>query len=746
LLPNLCSLLFYVLIKEGRAVQTETCVLTEASLLIETSLLSAKIPPRVERLEELAYNFWWSWHREARDLFKMLDYSLWRSTGHNPVKMLLEMSPGQLEERASDPLFLRQYDAAMMALDRDLCNGHLWFPEKYPDLTDRPIAYFSAEFGLHQSLPIYSGGLGVLAGDHCKEASDIGLPLVAVGFLYEMGYFRQHITADGWQEAIYPRFNPEEVAIRRALDKSGVPLCVPVEVGDRIVHLQIWNVQAGRVGLYLMDADNEMNAPWDRELTARLYGGDQEMRIQQEIVLGIGGVRVLRAMDINPVAFHLNEGHSAFLVLERVRELVEAGQTFDDACQAVRVTSVFTTHTPVAAGHDVFPFHLVERYFYSYWPQLGMSRERFLELGSHEGGFNMTVLSLRMCGQANGVSKLHGEVSRRMWQSVWPDRPAEEVPISHVTNGIHVPAWVGEAVNRVYRKYLGPDWIERHDDPALWERVLDIPDDELWTAHLYLKRKLMSFIRERARRRRVENRVNAEQVLGAGTFLDPDALIIGFARRFATYKRATILFHDLDRLKQLLHDRYRPVQFIFAGKAHPDDEGGKRLIQQIYNVARDPVIGGRIAFIDDYDLQVARYLVQGVDVWLNTPLRPLEASGTSGQKAAANGIPSLSILDGWWAEGYNGANGWAVETPEYEDQWAREAADAQAVYRLLEEEVVPLFYKRDTDDVPRGWVQVMKEAIRTVVPVFCTRRMVKEYTERCYVPAAECALKAEHEG
>lgn len=725
--------------------QTEACIATEAPLRAKTSSLSTKIPPRIGRLDELAYNFWWSWHREARDLFKTLDYSLWRSTGHNPVKMLLEMSPGQLEELASDPLFLRQYDAVMMALDRDLSNGHLWFPEKYPDLTDRPIAYFSAEFGLHQSLPIYSGGLGVLAGDHCKEASDLGLPFVAVGFLYEMGYFRQHITADGWQEAIYPRFNPKEVAVRTALDESGVSLCVPVEVGDRVVYLQVWSVQAGRVSLYLMDADNEMNAPWDRDLTARLYGGDQEIRIQQEIVLGIGGVRILRAMGIDPVVFHLNEGHSAFLVLERVREMVEAGQSFDDACPVVRATNVFTTHTPVPAGHDVFPFHLVERYFHNYWPQLGLSREQFLELGNHEGGFNMTVLALRMCGQTNGVSKLHGGVSRRMWQPVWPDKPEEEVPISHITNGIHVPAWVGEAMNRIYRKYLGPDWIERHDDPVLWERILDVPEEELWTAHLRLKRKLMSFIRERARRRRVENRLNAEQVLGAGTFLDPDALIIGFARRFATYKRATILFHDLDRLKQLIHDRYRPVQFIFAGKAHPDDEGGKRLIQQIYNVTRDSVIGGRIAFIDDYDLQVARYLVQGVDVWLNTPLRPMEASGTSGQKAAANGIPSLSILDGWWAEGYNGANGWAVETPEYGDQLAQEVADAQAVYRLLEEEVVPLFYRRDTDDVPRGWVQVMKEAIRTVVPVFCTRRMVKEYTERFYVPAAERASEAEQE-
>ena len=703
----------------------------------ETSSLSAKIPPRITRLEELAYNFWWSWHRQARDLFKMLDYPLWRSTGHNPVKMLLDVSSERLEELTTDPLFLRQYDAVLIALDSDLNNGHLWFPSQYPDLTAHPIAYFSAEFGLHQSLPIYSGGLGVLAGDHCKEASDIGLPFVAVGFLYEMGYFRQHITADGWQEAIYPRFKPEEVAIREALCDDGTCLFVPVEVGDRTVHLQVWHIQVGRTHLYLMDADNDLNAPWDRELTARLYGGDHEMRIRQEIVLGIGGLHVLRALDVEPLIFHLNEGHSAFLVLEHARELVKAGQSFDEARQVVQATTLFTTHTPVPAGHDVFPFNMIEKYFHAYWPHLGLSREQFLELGSHAGGFNMTALALHMCGQSNGVSKLHGEVSRRMWQSVWPDSPVEQVPISYVTNGIHVPAWVGEATNKIYRKYLSPDWIERQDDPALWERILDVPDEELWAVHLHLKRKLTSLIRERARQRRVERKMNAEQVLCAGTFLDPDALIIGFARRFATYKRATLIFHDLERLKRLLHDRYRPVQFIFAGKAHPADDEGKRLIQHIYNAARDPAMGGRIAFIDDYDLQVARYLVQGVDVWLNTPRRPHEASGTSGQKAAANGIPNLSVLDGWWAEGYNGANGWAIESKQAcDDPAAQDAVDAEELYRLLEDEVAPLFYKRDADDVPRGWVQVMKEAIRTAVPVFCTRRMVKEYTERFYVPAA----------
>ena len=710
----------------------------------ESMSLAAKIPQRLSRLEELAYNFWWSWHREARDLFKMLDYPLWRSTSHNPVQMLLEVSQERLEKLASDPLFLRQYDAVLMALDTDLKNGHLWFPAEYPELTDHPIAYFSAEFGLHRSLPIYSGGLGVLAGDHCKEASDLGLPFVAVGFLYEMGYFCQRITPDGWQEASYPRFRPARAAIREARGEDGECLCVPVEVGDRTVHVEVWHARVGRAHLYLMDADNERNAPWDRELTRRLYGGDQEMRIQQEIVLGIGGLHVLRALDIDPLVFHMNEGHTAFLVLERAHELVERGMTFEEAREVVGETSIFTTHTPVPAGHDVFHFHLLDKYFHNYWDRLGLEREQFLELGSHDGdrqGFNMTALALRMCDHRNGVSKLHGQVSRQMWHPLWPDaEEVEDVPIAHVTNGIHVPAWIGGAMHRLYRKYLSPDWIQRHDDPVLWERILEVPDEELWNAHVHLKGKLMTFVRERARRRRIRGAITPEQVLCAGTLLDPDALTIGFARRFATYKRATLLFRDLDRLKRLLHDRYQPVQFVFAGKAHPADEGGKQLLQQIYNIAKDQTTGGRIAFIEDYDLQVARYLVQGVDVWLNTPRCPHEASGTSGQKVALNGIPNLSVLDGWWAEGYNGANGWAITNEEEcEDVAAQDAADAEALYRLLEHEVIPLFYERDPDDVPRAWVHVMKEAIRTAVPVFCTRRMVKQYTENFYVPAARRA-------
>ena len=710
----------------------------------KTSTLD-KIPPRIVRIEELANNLWWSWHREARDLFKMLDHPLWRSTDQNPVEMLRKISPERLEEVVKDPLFLRQYDAVMMALDSDIKNGHLWFPKEHPDLTDEVIAYFSAEFGLHQSMPIYSGGLGVLSGDHCKESSDIGLPLIAVGFLYEMGYFRQRITADGWQEAVYPRFQTEKVAVREVLCDDGTCFYVPVEIGDRTVQLQIWEVQVGRVKLYLMDSHHNLNAPWDRELTARLYGGDQEMRIQQEMVLGIGGLRVLRELGIEPSVYHLNEGHSAFLVLERARELVESGMAFEEAREAVRATSVFTTHTPVPAGHDVFPFHLIDKYFNTYWPKLGLTREEFLRLGSVEDdrrGFNMTVLALKMSGRRNGVSELHGEVSRKMWHSLWPEQPVEEVPIEHITNGVHIPSWIGGSMNRLYRKYLGHDWIEHHDDAVLWERVLDIPDEELWNVHLHLRRKLMTLIRERAREQRMQRQMSPEQVLSAGTFLDPEALTIGFARRFTTYKRATLLFRDFERLKRLLHDPYRPVQIVFSGKAHPADDPAKQMLQHVYNVARDATIGGRVAFIGDYDMQVARYLIQGVDVWLNTPRVPREASGTSGQKAAANGVPNLSVLDGWWAEGYNGANGWAIEPDQqFDDPEAQDAADVEALYEVLENEVVPLYYKRDADDVPRGWVRMMKEAIRTALPIFCTRRMVKEYTEKLYVPSIEDARK-----
>ncbi len=715
----------------------------------ESPIIKDKLPPRLACLEELAYNFWWSWHRSARDLFKQLDRTLWATTRHNPVRILLETPQQNLERLTHDPSFLRDYDAVIRELRQEIQNGDAWYKQTYPELYHSPIAYFSAEFGLHTSLPIYSGGLGVLSGDHTKEASDLGLPFVAVGFLYEQGYFRQRLDHSGWQEAIYPPLNPKEVALRQITAEDDACGAILVDVGDRTICLQLWEALVGRARLYLIDAGVEENAPWDRQLTARLYGGDHEMRIQQEILLGIGGVRVLRALGIEPQVWHINEGHSAFMVLERMREYAAQGMGFDEAQRRVRASTVFTTHTPVPAGHDAFDFGLIDKYFRDFWPQLGLDRDEFLALGSYDAGhypaFNMTKLALMMSDHTNGVSELHGQISRRMWRTLWPDRPVKDVPIGSVTNGVHLSSWTGAAMHRLYRRYVSPDWVQRQDDPMLWSRIDEIPDSELWEAHVYLKRKMFSTIRERARQDWINRATPPEQLLASGIFLDPDALVVGFARRFATYKRANLIFQDVERLLRLVHDPYRPIQFIFAGKAHPADDPGKLTLQQIYNYTRDPRFGGRIALVEDYDMHIARYLVQGVDVWLNTPRRPNEASGTSGMKAAFNGVLNLSILDGWWAEAYNGRNGWAIH-PETETDGMldQDQADAGALYNVLEEQVVPLYYQRDRDYVPRGWVAMMRESIRTVGPSFSTRRMVKEYTERYYVPAlkASMALKS----
>ena len=722
----------------------------------ELTAIQTKLTPRLQRLEELAYNFWWSWHRASRDLFKQLDRRLWTTTRHNPVRILLETPADNIQAKTSDPLFLRDLDAMLLELDADIQSHSLWYTHKYPDFREHTIAYFSAEFGLHTSLPIYSGGLGILSGDHIKETSDLGLPFVAVGFLYEQGYFRQRFDHSGWQQAIYPLLNSDEVALRPArcahgcAGSSAADCPLTLTIGDRQVYLRIWEARVGRTRLYLMDANVEQNAPWDRQLTARLYGGDREMRLQQEIILGIGGVQVLRALDIQPRVWHINEGHSAFMTLERMKEYVAQGMDFAQAREHVRASTLFTTHTPVPAGHDVFDFGLMDKYFHPFWPQLGLSREEFLALGSHPvwhgEAFNMTKLALQLAGRANGVSALHGASSRKMWANIWPDKAEDEVPIGHVTNGVHLPSWTGEAMHRLYRKYISPDWVKNQDAPLLWARTEDIPAEVLWDAHTFLKRKMFAAIRERARDARMQQSSTPDQLLASGLFLDPEALVIGFARRFATYKRANLIFSDMERLKALIHDRYRPVQFIFAGKAHPADDPGKLLLQQLYGIARSPELGGRIAFVEDYDMHVARYLVQGVDVWLNTPRKPNEASGTSGMKAAFNGVLNLSVLDGWWAEAYNGRNGWAIESHvEHEDAGWQDNADANALYHVLEEQVVPLFYQRDHDNVPRGWVTMMKEAIRTVGPQFSARRMVQAYTDQYYVPALREILALEGE-
>ncbi|HIP71829.1 MAG TPA: alpha-glucan family phosphorylase, partial [Anaerolineae bacterium] len=584
------------------------------------------------------------------------------------------------------------------------------------------------------------GGLGILSGDHIKESSDLGLPFVGVGFMYPQGYFRQRIPSHGWQEAVYEQLDMNKAPIQLVQDAQGMDIKISVNINGRPVHARIWKINVGRNALYLMDTDVDENEPWDRELSARLYSGDSETRIRQEMMLGLGGVRVLRALGLSPTVWHMNEGHSSFLILECIRELVTQGKSFEEAAALVRNQTVFTTHTPVPAGHDVFSYQLVEKYFQGFWDEMGISREHFLSLGAHNEpwgqAFNMTVLALNMSGQANGVSKLHGRISREMWQEVWPDKPAEEVPIISITNGIHIPTWIASELGDEFNKCLGPDWLEHRDDPVLWQRLADMSDKDLWLVHLELKRKMMRYLNDLVRRNWVDGRADPTQVLTGGTLLDPDTLTIGFARRFATYKRATLIFRDLQRLQHILLDVHRPVQIIFAGKSHPADEPGKALIQEIYNLAKHNQLGGRIAFIEDYNMHMARYLTQGVDVWLNNPIRPREASGTSGMKAALNGVPNLSVLDGWWVEGYNGANGWVVGNEhDFENEAARDNFDANSIYQILEDEIVPLYYSRDRDGIPRGWAEVMRESIRSNAPYFSAQRMVKEYTSEMYVKA-----------
>jgi starch phosphorylase len=703
------------------------------------------LPERIARLEELALDLWWSWHLEARIVFRRLDYQLWRATAHNPARMLWLIPREKLEAAATDPEFLARYDRAIAALDDARAARNTWWSHRFPHLNGQIIAYFSAEFALHQSLPIYAGGLGVLAGDHCKEASDLGVPLIGVGFMYPQGYFHQRLSAEGWQEESYEKINWADAPIEPALTPDGRPCVTAVPLGDRSVLVAVWRVRVGRVKLYLLDTDLEENAPWDRDLSARLYGGDRETRIQQEIILGIGGVRTLRALGIEPAVFHLNEGHAGFVVLQRIRDLIEHGATFDAAVDEIRRTTIFTTHTPVPAGHDAFPFHLVETHLAGAWGTLGANRERFLALGAYDNGggsqFNMTALAIRSAGSTNAVSQLHGHVTRAMFAPMWPDLPEAQRPVAAVTNGVHVPTWIASELSDLFSKYLGNGWLERHDDPGLWEGVLTIPDHELWTVRQALRRYLFTFVRDRARRRWVDEHVGIPRVVAAGTLLDPDALTIGFARRFTGYKRPELVFHDPERLARILNATGRPVQVIFAGKSHPADDIGKHHLQHVYRHALEPMFGGRVAFVDDYDLHVAHFLVQGCDVWLNNPRKPLEASGTSGMKAAINGVPHLSIGDGWWAEGFTGANGWVIDGGVGGDNYdAIDAGDADALYRLLEEEVVPAFYDRDESQVPRRWIATVKQAIITVAPRFSARRMVKEYTERMYAPALEGRL------
>jgi glycogen phosphorylase len=700
-------------------------------------LLFTPIPARINRLRDIAYNYWWAWNPNATDLFNRIDPQLWESIYHNPVQFLRNVRQRNLIAAANNPTWLADYDAVVIAFDAYMNRKDTWFKRTYP--TEKStIAYFSAEFGLHESLPIYSGGLGILAGDHIKEASDLDLPLVAVGFIYPQGYFRQRLDHSGWQEAVYSKMSFADIPARPALTPEGNEVVVDVELPGRTIYAKVYHLQVGRMSLYLLDTDIHPNSPADRDLSARLYGGDHELRVAQELVLGVGGVRALRQMGIAPAVWHMNEGHSAFLVLELAREYVAQGVPFMQAFDMVRDQAVFTTHTPVPAGNDAFSLDLIDKYFAKFWDQLGISRDAFMNIAMQQQSwgpsFAMTVLALRLSEMHNGVSKLHGQVARSMWQWLYPGKSNDEVPITSVTNGIHTSSWLAPTMRNLFDRTLGADWYEHLDNPATWQALKSSDDGEFWQARLSLKRTLVAFVRERLAQR--HTRLGFPPV--AWPMFDDTILTIGFARRFATYKRATLLFKDADRLKAILNNPERPIQMVFAGKAHPADEPGKHFIQDVYRRSQEPGFAGRIIFLEEYDMCVARALVQGVDVWLNTPRRPYEASGTSGQKASLNGIPNLSILDGWWPEAYDGTNGWAIGTEqEYDNLDAQDWDDAQHLYHLLETEVAPAYYDRDASGVSARWVAIAKAAIMTCAPKFSTQRMLKEYVNRLYLPTAK---------
>ena len=700
---------------------------------------SPALPERIAGLATLARNLSWSWNHDARALFRSIDPTLWRLTRHNPFALLRRVDAARLNACAADPEFLRQYDALMERAAREASNAGTWFATTYPDLTGRTVAYFCAEFGLHNSVPIYSGGLGILAGDQCKAASDLGVPLVGVGLLYTRGYFDQRLRLDGWQEDADERFDVSLTPLERVLGPGGAPAVITVPTGGRAVGVGAWRVMVGRVPVYLLDTDLEQNDPADRELSHRLYGGAHDLRMRQEWILGVGGVRVLRALGLQPATWHANEGHAAFMLLERVRELVAQATPFDEAVRRVRATSIFTTHTPVPAGHDAFSLEQVVASTGPIWEEMGVSRDAVLRLGHHpvrdHGQFHMPVLAIRLSQQVNGVARRHGEESRRMWAGLWAGRDPTRVPIGHVTNGVHLATWMSHRMTDLLNAHLGPDWPDRVDEPGFWDSVLGLENAAVWQTHRELKGTLLRAIRDDARRRWADQWKEALHLVGAGTLLEERALTIGFARRFATYKRASLIFRDLDRLQRLLANPWRPVQLVFSGKAHPADEPGKQMLKSVYALTREARFEGRIAFLEDYEMHLAHNLVQGVDLWLNVPRPPLEASGTSGMKAGLNGVPQLGTLDGWWAEGYDGRNGWAIPAAPDGADAAADAADAEQLYRLLEQEVVPLFYDRDARDVPLGWVDKMKHALRVAGRHFTAQRMVRQYVTEYYVPA-----------
>ena len=704
--------------------------------------VNPQLPKRIEKLSKISNNLWWSWNTEFLRLFRKIDNDLWEKCGKNPVKFLKQVSQDRLEAVSKDLIFLHEYDKCVENFEDYMNSKDTWFANKYPDNKDDLIAYFSAEYGLDETIPIYSGGLGILSGDHLKSASDLGIPLVAVGLLYKNGYFHQKINGNGEQKTEYHDIDLHDLPINPVKNENGDDLIIYLKFPKRRIYLKVWQINVGRVKLYLLDSDIEKNNPEDRDVTLRLYGGDQEMRIRQEIVLGMGGVNLLtRALKLEPTVYHMNEGHSSFLILELIKNVIKEKQvSFDVARDIVSSQTVFTTHTPVPAGNDIFPISLVEKYFKDFWPRLTISREEFLKLGMKpckelENGFNMGILALKVAGKKNGVSKLHGAVSRELFADVWPEIAANESPIDYVTNGIHTCSWLAPSLKQLYNKYLIPYWQDKIQYDYVWEKVRNIPDDKLWNAHQARKEKLLSIVKNNVTERLRRSGYNYEDINAITSKINPNALTIGFARRFATYKRATLIFKDLERITQILNNADRPVQLIFAGKAHPADKQGQDLIKFIHDVSMMPQFKGKIFLLENYNIAMSRYLISGVDVWLNNPRRPMEASGTSGQKASVNGVVNFSVLDGWWAEGYNQKNGWRIGfNSDYESYEAQDVTDSQNIYETLEQKIIPAYYNKDKNGISKEWMDYMKESIVSTGGKYSTSRMLSDYTSKFYIP------------
>jgi len=728
--------------------EDEVLMLAEAAAQVapvvsEARALDRFIAPAQEKLWSLARNLWWSWDSDTNSLFRDLDPVRWRQLHHNPISLLSEIPLATLERRAGELALHSRINYAYRREQEYLQMDRTWGATNAGVLRPRPVAYFSAEFGLHESVPIYSGGLGVLAGDHIKSASDLDIPLIGVGLFYGQGYFRQRLDSGGWQQEEYLPTDVNQLPMEPAIARKGEPVTVQVEMRSGVIRAKVWRVKVGRCDLLLLDSNVEGNLPEDRELTSRLYGGDGRVRIRQELLLGVGGFRALKALGVIPGVLHLNEGHSGFAVLEAIRaRMQEEGVGFHQAQARVSRELVFTTHTPVPAGHDRFHSGLMEEHLGLLREQLGLSHDGLMSLGRENPGnsgedFCLTVLGLRLARRSNAVSALHGEVSRAMWTGLFPGRPEDAVPIGHITNGVHVPTWLAPQMFRLYDRHLGTGWHQHSGDPHIWEGIENVNDGELWETHLSLKARLVEFVRRRAVDQARNRNEPQETLHKLGRLLSQDALTIGFARRFATYKRANLVLRDIEKLASMVNDPKRPVQFVFAGKAHPRDDPGKRVLQQIAQLMRDPQFANKFVFVEDYDIDVGRHFVQGVDVWLNNPRRPLEASGTSGQKVVLNGGLNLSVLDGWWAEAYDGLNGFAIGTGRtHSNMDVHDSRDGDDLYRVLREEVIPLYYLRDHDGLPKGWIKRMKRTIRTLGWRFNADRMVMDYTLKCYVPAA----------